>query len=448
MKRLFQIAFRNLIQSRQRTALLGFAFCIVSLLLVLLLSLSQGVSQTMRDSATILVSGHVNVAGFYKAKADDSFPLVTRVPEIEALVKEHLGDQLNYLVIRQRGWGKIISSNNRIQVSIHGVEIEKEPGLLTRLIPAPENTYKENGTEEVKGNIDDLKERNTIALFSGQAKKLEVGIGDLITMTTESLSGRVNTKDVRVVSILKDVGFMSNWTVFTHAGSLKDLYQLGPKTAGALMIYLKDINDAEAAMEGLRKVLASAGHELMAFDPNPFWRKFNIVAGEDWTGQKLDLTLWENEVSFLKWAIKGLDGVSFLLITILLVIIAIGIINTMLMSVRERTREIGSLRAIGMHRRQVLLMFLFEALILGLASTTFGCLLGALLATTLNAAQLTIPSHAVQAVLLSETLHLVVDPRQLLQTIGLFTLFAVTASIIPASRAARMEPVKAIHHIG
>ena len=446
MKKLLRIAFRNLLQSRQKTLILGSALGLVAMLLVLLMALSQGVSDTMRESATILVSGHVNVAGFYKAKVEDSFPLITDVKAIEEVVRKSVGDELDYIVVRQRGWGKIISASNRLQVAIHGVLIENEPGLQDRLRPAPESAYKEGGSDEVFGDISQLGEQDTVAIFESQAKRLEVGIGDPLTLTTESLTGRVNTKDVRIIAVLKDIGFMSNWSVFSDSQGIQDLYQLNPNTAGALQIYLKDPDSAERVMQQLRESLSANGHELLAYNPNPFWQKFNIISGENWTGQKLDLTLWENEVSFLKWAVKGLDGVSFFLVAILLFIIAIGIINSMLMSVRERTREIGSLRAIGMHRREVLLMFLFEALLLGLGSTALGSAIGASAAIALNAAKLTIPSGALQAVLLSDTLHLAVNAGQILQGVFLLTLFVIIASLIPASRAASLEPVKAIHH--
>ena len=86
MKTLFIIALRNLIQAKERTLMLSLALSIVALLLTIMLALSQGVSNTMRESATTLVSGHVNVAGFYKAKVDDSFPLVTNVKEVEKTI--------------------------------------------------------------------------------------------------------------------------------------------------------------------------------------------------------------------------------------------------------------------------------------------------------------------------------------------------------------------------
>ena len=278
MKRLFIIAFRNLLQAKQRTLMLSLALSIVALLLIILLALSQGVANTMRKSATILVSGHINVAGFYKAKVDDSFPLVTNVKQIEQTVLNGL-DGIDYTVIRQRGWGKIISANNRIQVSIHGVEIEKEPGLKSRLRMALQSEYKEGGQNKALGDINQLQELDTVAIFAGQAKKLEVDVGDPLTLTTETLAGRVNTKDVRIVAILKDMGFLSNWTIFSDTRGLKELYQLNEDTSGAIQVYLKDPDQAEQAMATLRTVLSDAGHDLMEHNPNPFWQKFQIVQG-------------------------------------------------------------------------------------------------------------------------------------------------------------------------
>jgi ABC-type lipoprotein release transport system permease subunit len=93
-------------------------------------------------------------------------------------------------------------------------------------------------------------------------------------------------------------------------------------------------------------------------------------------------------------------------------------------------------------------MFMFEALILGVVATAIGACSGAALAAAINAAQITIPSSAVRAILLSDTITLSVKATQIMQTVGLFTLFSIFASLVPATRAARMEPVKAIQHIG
>ena len=86
-------------------------------------------------------------------------------------------------------------------------------------------------------------------------------------------------------------------------------------------------------------------------DPRAFWLKFETVNREDWTGQKLDVTTWEDEISFIQWTVTAhRPGSPCTLIGVLLVIIVVGIMNTLWIAIRERTREIGTLRAIGMQR--------------------------------------------------------------------------------------------------
>src|SRR5262249_52667728 len=133
-----------------------------------------------------------------------------------------------------------------------------------------------------------------------------------------------------------------------------------PDATGAFWVYLKDIDQAESVMNHLREVLTGAGYTLMDHQPAPFFFKFDTVAGEDWVGQKLDLTIWRDEVSFLTWVLTAFDSVTWALAIVLVAIIAVGIMNTLFNAVRERTREIGTLRAIGMRRREVLWMILLE----------------------------------------------------------------------------------------
>ncbi len=129
------------------------------------------------------------------------------------------------------------------------------------------------------------------------------------------------------------------------------------------------------------------------------------------------------------------------------VIIAIGIANTMMISVRERTREIGSLRAMGMSRGQVLLMFMLEALILGAFATVVGALAGSLIAVSLNAANIEVPIAAMRAILLSDVLRLKVEVGQTALSVLVLTLFTGLSALWPSMRAARMQPVDALQAI-
>ncbi|MFC1610576.1 ABC transporter permease [Myxococcota bacterium] len=441
----FIVAMRNLVQARRRTLLLAGALGFVSMLLVLLLALSQGITDTMIRSSTVLYTGHVNVAGFYKAKSTDAWPLVRETPALREIVNENTPG-LDYVVDRGRGWAKLISATSSLWASMSGIDVAEEGAFLEKVQLAEEREYKEDGRAEVVGDIRHLAEPGTIFLFAAQAKRLGVVIGDMLTLSAETEGGTSNLMDVRLVAVAKDIGFMSNWNAYLSKATLRQMYQLSDDVSGAVLVYLKDPAQATEVMEHLRDVFLARGYTLMDHQPASFWMKFETVAGEDWVGQKLDLTTWEDEVGMMKWAISALDSISVFLVAIMLFIIVIGIANTMFIAVRERTNEIGTLRAIGMRRGQVLRMVLLEAGILGAFATTVGSALGALLAMMLNALSVPISIEALRAILMSDTLQLSVQPSQILGAIVTFTLITALAALWPAVRAARLVPVTAIHH--
>jgi putative ABC transport system permease protein len=182
-------------------------------------------------------------------------------------------------------------------------------------------------------------------------------------------------------------------------------------------------------------------------DANPFWMKFQTVNREDWTGQKLDVTTWEDEVSFMTWTLKVIDVLKLVLLTILIAIVVTGIMNTMWIAIRERTREIGTLRAIGMQRGGVLRMFLLESFQMGIIGTMVGATGGTLIALLVNAAEIQVPL-TVQLFLMSDTLHLAVRPGMLLSASFWITVITTLAALYPAYRAARLPPVSAMSHFG
>ncbi|MGH7442560.1 MAG: ABC transporter permease, partial [bacterium] len=339
MGRIFLIAWRNLLQHRQRTLMLGGAVAGVTALLVLLTCLSSGVSQTLLTSATTVSTGHINVGGFYKVTAGQSAPLVLGYAKIEAIVAKTLPD-LDYMVARGRGWGTLVSDQGNIQAGLAGVDIAQEPGLPKVL-------------KLVQGSLAGLAQPGGILLFQSQAKKLKVKVGDGLVVSTQTPRGVNNTVDLRVVGIAQDMGLLSSFSVFVSQDTIRKLYQLNNSSTGAILIYLKNIKRVEPDIALLRTALAKAGYTLMDRDGKAFWLKFQEVNDEDWTGQRLDITSWSDEISFISWTLGALNGITFLLTLVLLIIIAVGIMNTLWIAIRERTREIGTLRAIGMGKGKV-----------------------------------------------------------------------------------------------
>ena len=153
-------------------------------------------------------------------------------------------------------------------------------------------------------------------------------------------------------------------------------------------------------------------------------------------GLDADDTLWENEVSFLKWAVKGLNAISFFLVSILLFIIAIGNINSMLMSVTERVREIGTLKCLGALDFFILQTYFIESSLMGVIGTIIGIIVGILvaLAVALSSYHSYVMAH----------FPWMKAGGSVLMAFIIGTLISVVASIAPAYWAARKQPVEAL----
>ncbi len=124
-------------------------------------------------------------------------------------------------------------------------------------------------------------------------------------------------------------------------------------------------------------------------------------------------------------------AVSFLALVIGCIIVA----NTMWMSVHQRTREIGVLRAVGWSRRTIMLTVLIEAVGIGLIACLPGCLLGVALAEL--TAYLPITGQYVRPVF---------ELRPFALAVGVAVLLSILGSVVPAMRAARISPVEALRY--
>jgi ABC-type lipoprotein release transport system permease subunit len=429
-----QIAARNLLRHTKRNLLLGGAIAGVTALLVAMGALTEGVRSAMLQSASTLMTGHVNVGGFFKITSGTSAPLVTDYERVLADARR-IAPEVEYVSVRGRGWAKGVSETSSMDLVLGGVDVGREPGLRRVL------RMKE-------GSLESLAQPGTILLFEDQAKRLGVAVGDAITLSAPTARGVSNTADVRVGAIARNLGLLSSFNAFLPADTLRQLYQLNPGATGAIQLYLKDVSRAPQVAARLRSGLAAGGWRVMDADPKPYWEKLMAkVNSEDWVGQKLDVTTWEDEMTFLSWILSAILGLTGVLVFILLVIVVIGILNTLAIAIRERTREIGTLRAIGMHRRKVLWLFVLETGLLGSASACAGALAGVAISWAVNAAHVAVP-ESVQMFLMQQHVTMAVRGGAVIRDALFIAAVTTVASILPAIHAARLRPVTAMHHVG
>ncbi len=158
---------------------------------------------------------------------------------------------------------------------------------------------------------------------------------------------------------------------------------------------------------------------------------YKVGAADAQTEIKQQLSIF----NILGLVLGGIGGIA-------LVVAAVGVINTMVMSILERTREIGVMRAVGARRSTVSRLFTFEAALLGFFGGVFGLLLGygaVLVANPLINKQLS-GNNIASSNIITLPIWLIIG------VVGLTTVIGILAGLYPARHAAKLDPVEALHY--
>jgi putative ABC transport system permease protein len=135
--------------------------------------------------------------------------------------------------------------------------------------------------------------------------------------------------------------------------------------------------------------------------------------------------------------ITVLQGIVTVFGLIAIIASIFGVVNTMYISVLQRTREIGLMKALGMHKKDINKLFLFEAALIGLLGGTLGAVLALAGGIFLN------PTISKQLSL--GDVHLLdFEPVQIIALIVVLTLIAILAGLFPARKASRLDPIEAL----
>jgi len=161
-------------------------------------------------------------------------------------------------------------------------------------------------------------------------------------------------------------------------------------------------------------------------------------------GPEFEVVTWQELAAFDKEASKMRDASSAFLTYVFLFVALLGITNTMLMSVRERTREIGTMMALGMRRRDILTLFLTEASLLGSLGSLLGLCAGYALTAYLGANGLRLPNDDGSG---SNEFHPFVTTSYLAGLFLIGVVGAMAAALPPALRASRLRPIQALSQV-
>lgn len=409
MNRWVLLAARNLLRHRRRTFLTG-SIVVVGFVAV---TMTAGfVSQTFSalKSATIRGGGgHLRILDARAAGKTDDEAASILLDDWPGLSEELARDP------------RVAQAMPKLSFFGLAVKGDKSAAYLgTGTIPALERKASLAAETVQSGAFFENAEANEIMLGTGLARAIDAKVGDLVTVMTTTPEGGINAVDAAVAAVLAyPIKELDDRILYMPFAAAARLLKAEGK-ANSVVVLLKDDRDTELEAVEIPKALAARGRPVA-------------------------LKTWLETATFYKQVKLLYISIFFFMGLVLSVVVILATANTMTMSVFERTREIGTLLAIGMERGSIRTLFLLEGILLGLIGSGLGAVLSVLLRAALNASGIMLPPPP--GATRGNVLH--VDFIPLAYGIG-FAVMSITLLVAawwPARRAARLNPVEALGHV-
>jgi len=335
MFRLWRIAIRDLGRNKRRSALTLVAVMMGLALVIALHAFEMGAIQGSIDDNIRIQTGHVQVRAASYEQDKVSLKWEDLLEEPQGLAAQALAlAEVRAAAPVLWASGILNTVEESVGVRVFGIDPLSE-------IEAP---FRDG---LVDGEFLTPDDRSGVLISQRLADNLGLAAGDDVSLLVDT-SGDQPDEATFTIRGLYDTGFpaFDEATIFLPLAKAQAFTQVGDR-ASAVVALLEDREDADAVASALR----APGLELLT------WRNLNQLMVE---------------------GMNQAMGFLYMIYLIVLAIIAVVVANTLLMSVFERTREMGILAALGMKGRQIMAMFLMESATLGAIGVILGVLLGSL----------------------------------------------------------------------
>lgn len=420
MKNLFKLALRGLMRNRRRSMVtllaIAFGFAAIALFAGYTHNVYDGLG---RQSIHGEMLGHLTVykKGMRKeGKLDPEKYLLTasEVSAISKLVK----DEAHVEMIAPRLGLSGLASNGRASTIFIAEGVE--PAAAKRLQSGALTDEERNSGmfDNLMASLDDAHPE-IVNLSEGLVELLHLEVGGQAAVLVNTLSGQANALDITLGKSFNTGNAGSNDKFAFVSLSLAQSLLDAEGRADRLTVLLDNVEQTEPMREVLLKKLSAAGYDV-------------------------EIKTWQELSDFYTQVHGMFDMIFGFIFSIVITVVIMSVANSMGMTVIERTREIGTLRAIGLKRSGVIRLFTLESMLL----TLIGCVTGLLIALGvrwgINVANIsyTPPNSASAVPLLVD-----MDTGRIIFTFIMMGVVGTLAAYMPARRAAKKDIIDALGHV-
>jgi len=430
-----RIAFRNLSRQKRRSFLLGGAIAFGVLIITLVNSATGGFVENVQENFVHILAGHIFLEGLERTPSGRTVSVIRDDTALTQAVLATAGIPVRSLARRSQLTGNLIFEGEGVQQIVVGVNWAEEKELARRL-------------RLRAGSIEDfLASPDGLILNEKIARRLRAEPGDRLLVQLRTLTGQQNVGDFALAAVSADTGILSTISAYSHRSHVNALLNILPHEYTSLGITVERLPSVDAAAARLYAALQS---QVQLFprlarsgNSDDIRRVQKQIRDDRWEGTKFQLTTINDYLGSVNQLAATLNILGIALVLILFVIITVGILNTFRMVIYERTREIGTLRALGMQRRSLRGLFLLESLFLSLGGALAGLAASAAVAGAMTLIRFD-PASPFAVFLSSGRLTFKLAPANLLAYLLGVAAISLLAVLVPAVRAANLEPARSL----
>ena len=328
---ILKLAFKNILRNHRRTALTTLSIAIAAIVLIFGQAFMDGIYKPMYRTMLDMQTGHIRITPLKYLEKERLLPVNRSIDN--AIIEEQIKGINGIMNIRPRiRFGALLAKNEE--------EIDGMLVIGIRPESEKENVFLRN-TELLKGEI------LVSTIF---AKKYNIDIGDTIVIITPTKYGYLNGTRLTVREFYKTgISYIAKTTAFMHVDEARFLLSLPQSHVTEVMIIAKSDSKAYSIFNEIDKIFKN--------------------------NNDIDIIYYESEGSLVHMMRIGVYFM-YIFYAIIFALASIAIINTMIMALYERTKEIGMMKSLGLTNRKVFMMFFIETIIITLIGALVGVFIG------------------------------------------------------------------------
>ena len=401
---ILKIAWRNIWRNKLRSSIVMFAVTVGLFGGLAATGIMKGMVVDMLKNSLENQTSHIQIHNKeFKANDEVIFTIKNTGKIISDIEKT---DEVKVVCQRTKTFGMASTASTAVGVMLNGIVPQKEK-QVTKI-------YQ----KLVDGKYFESNKKNRILISEALAKKLNVKLKSKIIITFQDYDGNLTGASFKVEGIYRTQNTtFDNQNVFVKKSDLDRLLNLPVNSAHEIAIILNDYKQTSAVIPEIKKIVPEYLTES-----------------------------WFTLDPYLKLTSSITDYMLFIFMSIIMIALGFTIVNTMLMVILERTKELGMIMAIGMNRRKVFAMIFYETTLLALTGAVIGILVSYVFTTYFGRVGIDIASVAqgFSSLGYGSVMYPVLNFIDYVNVIILVLITGFTASIFPTIRALKMNPAEAV----